>query len=312
MRKLLQYGFAVTSLVSLAVAGPLLVSVASAGTLHDAAKKGDVAALTAALDAGDDVNEMSGGSTPLFSAASRGHLEAVKFLVAHGADVNTKSRHGTPLMAASARKSHELLVFLLTNGADPNADLDSQTALHVSAERGCLDCVRALVDAGADVNARQSKGGGFVTLVTTPIHLAIVNEHQQIADYLIAHGVILPKPAPISGKLAAADPVQGKAYFENYCRSCHTVMPGVDVKYGPNLWNVVGRDKASVNYSLYSKTLLALEGDWTLEDINVFLSGPTVTTPGTKMQVQGVPDETDRANLIAYLRTLSDSPVPLP
>ncbi len=82
--------------------------------------------------------------------------------------------------------------------------------------------------------------------------------------------------------------------------------------FGPNLWNVVDRDKASLDFGGYSKTLRALEGVWTYEDLNTFLSGPAVTTPGVGMQVQGVLDETDRVNLIAYLRTLSDKLIPLP
>lgn len=81
---------------------------------------------------------------------------------------------------------------------------------------------------------------------------------------------------------------------------------------GPTLWNVVGRDKASVSGMSYSEALKAWEGVWAYEDLNVFLYGPTLTTPGTRMVIRGAPDETDRINLIAYLRTLSDKPIPLP
>jgi cytochrome c len=78
------------------------------------------------------------------------------------------------------------------------------------------------------------------------------------------------------------------------------------------LWNIVGRDKASSDYNGYSKTLLTLKGVWTYEDLNTFLSGPAATTPGVNMQVQGAPNEADRVNVIAYLRGLSNRPVPLP
>ena len=142
--------------------------------------------------------------------------------------------------------------------------------------------------------------------------LAIVYEHSDVADYLISHGVILPRPVPIAAKLASADPGKGREFFESECRACHSVIPEQSVTLGPNLWNIVGRDKASLDYKGYSKTLLAFEGVWTYEDLNTFLSGPAVTTPGVNMQVQGAPNEADRVNLIAYLRTLSDTPVPLP
>ena len=62
----------------------------------------------------------------------------------------------------------------------------------------------------------------------------------------------------------------------------------------------------------YSKTLQAWEGVWTYEDLSTYLYGPTLTTPGVSMETPGVPDETERVDLIAYLRTLSDNPFPLP
>ena len=285
---------------------------ASSADIHEAAKKGDLAALTAALNAGTDVNMIDSAATPLYYAAIRGHLDAAKLLIAHGADVNAKTKFGSPLMAAAAKGGPELVNLLLANGADPNAEPESQTALHVAAEHGCLGCVKALVDAGANVNARYRTIGGQHTLVTTPLHLAMVYEHDDVADYLSTHGVILPKPAPIAAKLASADPGKGRKFFEIECQSCHTISPEHGQNYGPGLWNVVGRDKASLDYKGYSKTLQALKGVWTYEDLNIFLSGPAVTTPGVNMQVQGAPDEADRANVIAYLRSLSKYPVPLP
>ncbi len=285
---------------------------ASSADIHEAAKKGNVAALTAALNAGADVNEIGNGATPLYFAAMRGHLETARFLIAHGADVNAKTNFGSPLMAAAAKGGPELVHLLLANGADPNAEPESQTALHVAAEHGCLACVKALVIAGANVNAQHKYTPRQETLVTTPLHLAITYEHNDVADYLISHGVIFPKPAPIEAKLASADPGKGWKFFEQECQSCHTVILPHGDGYGPGLWNVVGRDKASLDYKGYSKTLRELDGVWTFEDLNTFLSGPAVTTPGVNMQMQGAPKEVDRVNVIAYLRTLSDNPVSLP
>ena len=61
----------------------------------------------------------------------------------------------------------------------------------------------------------------------------------------------------------------------------------------------------------YSETLKAWRGTWTYEDLNTYLYGPTLTTPGTSMD-RGVPDDNERANLIVYLRALSENPLPLP
>ena len=55
-----------------------------------------------------------------------------------------------------------------------------------------------------------------------------------------------------------------------------------------------------------------MAGVWTYEDLNKFLFEPMLTTPGVYMEMPGVPDETERTNIIAYLRTLSDKPIPLP
>ena len=83
-------------------------------------------------------------------------------------------------------------------------------------------------------------------------------------------------------------------------------------KVASSLWGVVGRDKAAVAEITYSEALKAWSGVWGYEDLNTYLYGPTLTTPGVLMEIRGIPDETERVNLIAYLRTLSDNPVPLP
>ena len=68
--------------------------VTHAAAIHDAAIKGDVAAITAALDAGDGVDESDGTGTPLYYAAWMGHLEAAKLLIERGADVNVQAALG--------------------------------------------------------------------------------------------------------------------------------------------------------------------------------------------------------------------------
>ena len=289
------------------------IPVASyAAAIHDAAKKGDVVAITAALDAGADINAIDGGATPLYFAARRGQLAAAKLLIERGANVNAATQFGSALMGAVEKNRIELITLLLAKRADPNSGLESKSVLHIAAEQGCLDCVKALVEAGANVNAQYKYADGVNVDALTPLHLAIHFEHDAVADYLMAHGVVLPRPAPISAKLASADPGKGQLFFEKYCHGCHVVKPEQGNTDGLNLWNIVGRDKASLDFGGYSKTLRALEGLWTYEDLNTFLSGPAVTTPGVNMQVEGAPDEADRVNLIAYLRTLSDKPMPLP
>ena len=284
----------------------LIAPTSQAAAIHDAAKKGDPAAIATALDAGADVNAKDVFATPLYHAVKGGHLEAAKFLISRGANVETPSIWGPPLLPAVFDGRIDFVSLLLSSGADPNAQFQSKAALHTAVERGWLDGVKALVEAGADVNAQ------FSVKFQTPIHLAKLHKHSEVADYLMTHGVVLPKPAPISAKLAAADIEKGRAVFNSHCGQCHFVEPEKGRKTAPNLWGIIGRGKATMPDEVYSDALLAWGGDWTYEDMNTWLYRPLATTPGNFMEISGVEDDTERANLIAYLRTLSDKPIPLP
>ena len=283
-----------------------LASPAAAAPIHDAAKKGDVAAITAALEAGADVNESDGWSTPLWYAARRGHEDAAKLFIARGADVNlTTKSSGPPLLAAIARKNVNLVKLLLASGADPKAALVTNSALYLAVKSGCLECVMALVDSGADVNVLNKDR-------EPPIHAAKLIGLRAIADYLAAHGAVSPRIAPISAKLGSADPAKGQVIFVNNCVRCHHIEPQKGTKFGPNLWAVVGRQKASTENFSYSETLKNWGASWSYEDLNAFLWGPAITAPGVRMKFAGIEDEAERANLIAYLRIQSDKPEPLP
>ena len=282
-----------------------LPAPATAAPIHDAAKKGDVPAITAALEAGADVNESDGWATPLWYAARRGHEDATKLLIARGADVNlTTKSSGPPLLGAIERKNGILVKFLLASGADPNTALNTKSALYLAAKSGCLECVTALVDLGADVNALNQHR-------EPPIHAAKLAGLRDIADYLATHGAVSPKIAPISAKLGSADPAKGQVIFVSNCVRCHHIERQKGTKLGPNLWGVVGRQKASMQNFSYSETLKNWGASWSYEDLNAFLWGPAIIAPGVRMQFAGIEDEAERANLIAYLRTLSDAPIPL-
>ena len=118
--------------------------------------------------------------------------------------------------------------------------------------------------------------------------------------------------APIGPKLKDANVDHGKALFQQQCFTCHTIDKGGVNKVGPNQWDIVGRKKASHEGFSYSSALQAKGGEWTYEDINHMIFKPQAFVRGTKMAFAGLPKEQDRADLIAYLRTMNDNPPPLP
>lgn len=120
---------------------------------------------------------------------------------------------------------------------------------------------------------------------------------------------------PIAVLLASADPAAG-ATSAKKCAACHTFGNGEASKVGPNLWNVVNRPIASFPGFAYSDAMLAFsQGQsvpWDYEHLNGFLHDPKGHVPGTKMAFAGLKQDPERANVIAYLRSLSDAPAPLP
>jgi cytochrome c len=123
------------------------------------------------------------------------------------------------------------------------------------------------------------------------------------------------KPAepeqPIEELLAKADVGRGENSAKK-CAACHTYNKGGRTLVGPNLWGVVGRKKASEAGFNYSAALKKAEGNWTVQDINVFITNPKGMVPGTNMTFAGITRASERADIIAYLNGLSDNPAPLP
>jgi len=117
--------------------------------------------------------------------------------------------------------------------------------------------------------------------------------------------------ASLPDLLKAADPGAGEKIAAK-CKACHDLSKGGPNKIGPNLWDIVGNKQAHLDNFSYSDAVKGLGGQWTYENLDKFLTKPKDYAPGTKMTFPGLPKPEDRAALIAYLRSLSDSPKPLP
>jgi cytochrome c len=118
-------------------------------------------------------------------------------------------------------------------------------------------------------------------------------------------------PAKVVAALATAKADNGKDLFKK-CSTCHTVDKDGKTLTGPNLYGVVGRAKGSVAGFGYSEGLKGKGGNWTFEELALFVNNPKTYAPGNKMSFAGLPAVADVADLLAYLRTLADTPAPLP
>ena len=115
----------------------------------------------------------------------------------------------------------------------------------------------------------------------------------------------------IKALLALGTVEHGKQVFKK-CTACHVVAKGGKNKIGPALYNILGRKSGSVSGYKYSKALVAHGKVWSYEEMNGFLIKPAAHIKGTKMAFAGLKNEKDRASVILYMNSQSDSPLPKP
>ncbi|MGB8366524.1 MAG: c-type cytochrome [Rhizomicrobium sp.] len=125
-------------------------------------------------------------------------------------------------------------------------------------------------------------------------------------------------PAPAAQQAAEAGPdiahadiAHGKEVSAR-CQQCHDLTKGGPNMIGPNLWGVVNRPRATHPGYSYSSAMTANHDPWTFDKLFVYLKQPQMMVPGTKMSFAGLSSVKDRTDLIGYLRTLADTPAPLP
>ncbi|MEO0391613.1 MAG: cytochrome c family protein [Pseudomonadota bacterium] len=159
---------------------------------------------------------------------------------------------------------------------------------------------------------------GLVAMMASFISRKIVHPEKPTETALAIDGVEAAVidagptgPEPILAMLSTADVSAGEA-LSRACVACHSFNQGGPNKVGPNLYDIVDASVAHLDNYSYSTAMAEWGGNWTYESLNKFFYKPREYMPGTKMNYAGLRDAEDRANLIAYLRTLAASPAALP
>jgi len=137
------------------------------------------------------------------------------------------------------------------------------------------------------------------------------SEIASITETTMIDEVVPEKPKLTFEELLAAASIDAGKKVSSKCTACHGFNSGGGNRIGPNLWAILGKAKAEAAGFNYSDALIGLGGVWSVEDMNLWLKSPKKYAPGNSMAFVGLRKDKDRANLIAYLNSMSDSPVSL-
>jgi len=153
-----------------------------------------------------------------------------------------------------------------------------------------------------------ASGALFTPPVAAKPGYEVAVKEEQLAK---AGGEAAAAAQPIENLLASAS-VEHGAQIAKQCQVCHNLQEGQGPKIGPDLYGVVGRQVASKTSFHYTDALKAKGGTWTFDALSKWLDDPRADVPGTAMTFAGIKNEKQRADVIAYLNTLSKNPEPLP
>ena len=138
-----------------------------------------------------------------------------------------------------------------------------------------------------------------------------VTELANVSEAATVTEVVPEKPKLTFEELLAIASIEAGKKVSSKCTACHGFNSGGGNRIGPNLWNILGMQKANAAGFNYSDSLKSIGGDWTIGDMNAWLKSPKKYAPGNAMAFVGLRKDKDRANLMAYLNSMSDNPTEL-
>ena len=160
------------------------------------------------------------------------------------------------------------------------------------------------------IEQTKSEISSFMKIMPSSENLSMAKINEEETKPSVEKVVVVEKPKLTFEEELALASVEAGLKLSKKCTACHSLKSGGPNGVGPTLWNIVNAPKASIDGYSYSNGLSSIGGSWTVQDLNMWLKSPKKYAPGNKMSFAGLRKAKDRANMVAFLNSISDKPIP--
>ena len=160
------------------------------------------------------------------------------------------------------------------------------------------------------IEQTKSEISSFMKIMPSSENLSMAKINEEETKPSVEKVVVVEKPKLTFEEELALASVEAGLKLSKKCTACHSLKSGGTNGVGPTLWNIVNAPKASIDGYSYSNGLSSIGGSWTVQDLNMWLKSPKKYAPGNKMSFAGLRKAKDRANMVAFLNSISDKPIP--
>jgi len=160
------------------------------------------------------------------------------------------------------------------------------------------------------IEQTKSEISSFIKIMPSSENLSMAKINEEETKPSVEKVVVVEKPKLTFEEELVLASVDAGLKLSKKCTACHSLKSGGPNGVGPTLWNIVNAQKANIDGYSYSKALSSIGGNWTVQDLDMWLKSPKKYAPGNKMSFAGLRKIKDRANMIAFLNSISDEPIP--